>query len=164
MKHACYMSVENDCNICLTCMLPCACYCLLDACNMHVTCTLFRIGKCFNQVCSVSVCQPLRNALIKAAFSVSGCQPLYLIGVFFDLVYFVSSVLTFTSESHSMFENHTRSLFYVLESTVESLWGDLDVSDTNTKVYRDGPTIFMIFTFFSSGLKRASCYMRAVMN
>ena len=39
------MSVENDCNIRLTCMLPCACYCLLDACNMHVTCALFRIGK-----------------------------------------------------------------------------------------------------------------------
>ena len=38
------MSVENDCNIRLTCMLPCACYCLLDACNMHVTCALFRIG------------------------------------------------------------------------------------------------------------------------
>ena len=38
------MSVENDCNIRLTYMLPCACYCLLDACNMHVTCTLFRIG------------------------------------------------------------------------------------------------------------------------
>ena len=44
MKHTCYMSVENDCNIRLTCMLPCACYCLLDACNMHVTCALFRIG------------------------------------------------------------------------------------------------------------------------
>ena len=39
MKHACYMSVENDCNIRLTYMLPCACYCLLD-----VTCALFRIG------------------------------------------------------------------------------------------------------------------------
>ena len=45
MLHACYMSVENDCNIRLTCMLPCACYCLLDACYMHVTCALFRIGR-----------------------------------------------------------------------------------------------------------------------
>ena len=72
-------------------------------------------------MCSVSEFQPLRNALIKAAFSVSGCQPLYLIGLFFYLVFVDSSVLTFTSESHSMFENYTRSLFYVLESTVESL-------------------------------------------
>ena len=29
------MSVENDCNIRLTCMLPCTCYCLLDACYMR---------------------------------------------------------------------------------------------------------------------------------
>ena len=50
MKHACYMSVENDCNIRLTCMLPCACYCLLDACNMHVTCALFRIGHLYSPV------------------------------------------------------------------------------------------------------------------
>ena len=50
MKHACYTSVENDCNIRLTCMLPGVCYCLLDAFNMHDTCALFRIGRMQNWI------------------------------------------------------------------------------------------------------------------
>ena len=39
------MHVEIDYNMRVTSMLVNACNCLLDACNMHVTSTIFRIGR-----------------------------------------------------------------------------------------------------------------------
>ena len=43
-----YMHVEIDYNMRVTSMLVNACNCLLDACNMHVTSTTFRIGEATN--------------------------------------------------------------------------------------------------------------------
>ena len=87
MKHACYMSVENDCSIRLTCMLPCACYCLLDACNMHVTCALFHIGRVIESSSVVPV-------LFREVFSHPYISFFHLLVNSFSVIHIYTDIMT----------------------------------------------------------------------